>query len=212
MTVPGRAEAAHLLLSLDPPWWLVRHSRAVAEIADWLAQRTIACGTVVDRALVDAAALLHDVDKAIPADDPAAALPHGHGSAAWLTARGHGELASAIAAHPVPRLLDCEWFDDWLETATPEDRIVAYADKRAGQQLEPMADRFASWRHRYPRIDVDGRTLGWDDHAFQAVRERAVRLEVSVCAVAGVRPADVRRMGWTSHAFAAVGSVGAPPS
>ena len=33
MTVPGRIEAAAILLSLDPPPWFLRHARAVAEIA-----------------------------------------------------------------------------------------------------------------------------------------------------------------------------------
>ena len=39
MTVPGRVEAAELLLSLDPPAWFLRHARAVAEVAAWLAAR-----------------------------------------------------------------------------------------------------------------------------------------------------------------------------
>ena len=75
MTVPGRVEAASLLLSLDPPPWFVRHARAVAEVAGWLAARIEARGIAVDRRLVEAAALLHDADKALPADDPARAPP-----------------------------------------------------------------------------------------------------------------------------------------
>ena len=66
MTVPGRVDAAALLLSLDPPPWFVRHARAVAEVAGWLAARIDARGTPVDRRLVEAAALLHDADKALP--------------------------------------------------------------------------------------------------------------------------------------------------
>src|SRR5204863_4570636 len=75
MTVPGRVEAASLLLSLDPPAWFVRHARAVAEVAAWLAARIDARGTIVDRRLIEAAALLHDVDKVLPATDPAHDLP-----------------------------------------------------------------------------------------------------------------------------------------
>src|SRR5512141_3033687 len=93
MTVPGRVEAASLLLSLDPPAWFARHARAVAEVAAWLAARIDARGVTVDRRLVEAAALLHDADKALPADDPARGLPHGEGSGAWLTRQGHSELA-----------------------------------------------------------------------------------------------------------------------
>ena len=67
MTVPRRVEAASLLLSLDPPPWFVRHARAVAEVAGFLARRMDEGGTAVDRRLVEAAALLHDVDKILPA-------------------------------------------------------------------------------------------------------------------------------------------------
>ena len=164
MTVPGRVDAASLLLSLDPPPWFVRHARAVAEVAGWLAARIDARGIAVDRRLVEAAALLHDADKALPADDPARALRHGDGSAAWLTRHGHPELARAVASHPVTRLLDGERVPRWAAFATREERIVAYADKRAGQRLESMDARFASWRRRYPNRAIgDGQVAGWDD-------------------------------------------------
>ena len=203
MTVPGRVEAASLLLSLDPPPWFVRHARAVAEVAGWLAGRIDARGVAVDRRLVEAAALLHDVDKALPPGDPARELPHGDGSAAWLTRAGHGELARAVAGHPVTRLRDGERFRRWAAFASREERIVAYADKRAGQRLESMDARFASWRRRYPPTRVQESTGAWDDATFTAVRARAGRLEADVCRVAGVAPAEVRRLAWTGPALRA---------
>jgi hypothetical protein len=195
MTVPGRVEAAELLLSLDPPAWLVRHARAVAEVASWLAARTAATTRArqVDRSLVEAAALLHDADKVLPAGDPAAALPHGDGSAAWLARRGHPELGPAVAAHPVTRLVDAERYRAWAAAASLEERIVAYADKRAGQRLEPMAVRFASWQRRYPG--------GWSAAEAVAVRRRADYLESDVCRAAGVAPNEVRRLRWTGVAL-----------
>ena len=78
MSVPSRAAAAALLLSLDPPAWHLRHVAAVAEIAAFLALRCVARDEPVNRALVEAAALLHDVDKLLPGDDPARALHHLH--------------------------------------------------------------------------------------------------------------------------------------
>lgn len=194
MTVPGRVEAASLLLSLDPPAWLVRHARAVAEVAGFLAARIEAEGIAVDRRLVEAAALLHDVDKALPAADPARALPHGDGSAEWLSRHRHPELARAVANHPVTRLLDGERYRRWAAFASREERIVAYADKRAGQRLESMDARFASWHRRYGR---------WDDAVSSEVRARAARLEGDVCRAAGVVPAEVRRLAWTGRAIRA---------
>jgi len=184
-------DAAALLLSLDPPRWFVRHARAVAEVAAWLAARIDAHGTPIDRRLVESAALLHDADKALPSDDPATALPHGDGSAAWLTRLGHPELARAVAGHPVTRFLDGDGYRRWAAFASREERIVAYADKRAGQRLESMDARFASWSRRYPTLDM------------RAVRARADRLESDVCRAAGIEPADVRRLAWTGAAFRA---------
>ena len=195
MTVPGRVEAAELLLSLDPPAWFLHHARAVAEVAGWLAARIAAAGTAVDRRLVEAAALLHDADKLLPTEDPARDLPHGDGSAAWLTRRGHPELARAVAAHPVTRLVDAERYRRWAAFASREERVVAYADKRAGQRLESMATRFASWQRRYAN--------GWSADEAAAVIVRARRLEADVCRAAGVTPEDVRRLAWTGPALRA---------
>ena len=202
--MPGRVEAASLLLSLDPPPWFVRHARAVAEVAGWLAARIDARGIAVDRRLVEAAALLHDTDKALPADDPARALRHGEGSAAWLTRAGHPELARAVANHPVTRLADAEAYRRWAAFATREERIVAYADKRAGQRLESLDARFARWRRRHPPTDRrrSGRAAGTRP-TYLAIRARAGRLEADVCRAAGVTPDEVRRLRWTGAALAA---------
>jgi hypothetical protein len=192
MPVPSRTAAAALLLSLDPPAWHIRHARAVAEVAGWLAARCAANGIAVDRGLVEAAALLHDVDKAIPATDAAAALPHGEGSSAWLAARGMADLGPAVAAHPVTRLLEPA-ADTWLGSAPIAEILVAYADKRAGQRLESMDERFADWRRRYPD--------GWSAGDEARARTRAQALEAAVCAHAGVTPTMVARLRWTGPAF-----------
>jgi HD superfamily phosphodiesterase len=198
MTVPGRIEAAALLLSLDPPPWFLRHACAVAEIAGWLGARTAEAGVPVDPRLVESAALLHDVDKLIGPGEAGAGDPHGDGSAAWLAARGHDELGPAVAWHPVTRLSDGDAFAAWLATAGPEARIVAYADKRAGQRLESMDARFVAWERRYPPRDG---VAGWDRVAIAAIRERAARLEADVCAAAATTAASVARLRWTGPAL-----------
>jgi hypothetical protein len=142
--------------------------------------------------LVEAAALLHDVDKILPRNDPARALGHGFGSAAWLARRGHPELEAAVAAHPVTRLA-AEAAEQWLAAATPEARIVAYADKRAKQRLVTMAARFERWARRRDALSPALGGIVW---------QRALRLEAEVCAMAGTRPEAIGRLRWTSRAIA----------
>jgi hypothetical protein len=201
MSIPSRVEAAALLLSINPSERALRHARAVAEVAGWLAYRIDANGIPVDRHAVEAAALLHDVDKVLrkrlPRDHPIRVLPHGDGSAAWLTEQGHPELARIVANHPVGRLVDEERYRTWSAFAGREERIVAYADKRAAQRLAPMSVRFADWDHRY------GETRGWGGAERGLAWQRAQRLEADVCRAASVEPDRVRRLAWTGPALRA---------
>jgi hypothetical protein len=104
----------------------------------------------------------------------------------------------------VTRLADGAWFESWIASATPEALIVAYADKRAGQRLESMAERFASWERRYPPAERAGRARGsWTVETLESVRGRSEELERRTCALAAVRPGDVRRLEWTGRAIAA---------
>lgn len=215
MTALGRREAARLLLSLDPPAWFLQHATAVADVAGWLARRVERSGLPVDVEAVEAAALLHDVDK-LPAVTLPVRLRHGEGSAAWLERRGLDELATLVRDHPVTRLAD-DAEAARLAAAPLEARIVAYADKRAGLHLESMDERFASWRRRYPtgprdvnvghaRPSAGGKTgsgakQGWSDAVADLVDARARELEAEVCAAAAVDPAGVRRLRWSRRAL-----------
>lgn len=72
-----------------------------------------------------------------------------------------------------------------MRNATVEERVVAYADKRARQDLVSMDERFQHW------VDRHG-----DSDAMHAARERGDRLEDEVCAAAGVSPDQVERERW----------------
>jgi len=204
MSVPTRREAARLFRSLDPAPWSVNHACAVADVAGWLARAAGRNGHAVDSAAVEAAALLHDADKTPGGRQPG--IRHGEGSAAWLDANGFAELAPLVRDHPVTRLADDEEAGR-LFAAPLEARIVAYADKRAGQRLGSMDDRFASWRRRYPAGPADPApgTLtgkrGWDQELGERVYQRALDLEREVCAAAGVEPGAVSRLRWGRRAM-----------
>ncbi len=191
MTVPTRAEALALLLSTQPSERLLQHVTVVAEVAGFLAHRAARAGLAVDRRLVETAALLHDIDKALPADDPVRELGHGRAGAAWLRAAGHAELARPVAAHPVMQL-DEPGAHEWLVSAPLEDRIVCYADKRATQRVVSLDQRFARWARRHPEYE----------ERLRATLVTARQLEAQVCAAVGIRPEDVERLPWVADAMA----------
>lgn len=192
MAIPTRVQAARILHELDPPEWLVIHSTAVAEIAAFLAARITSRGLKLDTAVVEAAALLHDLDKTLPQTDPLRKLGHGSAGAAWLTRRGHPELARAVANHPATLLSDEERYSRWAAFASREERVVAYADKRAMQDVVPLAERFGRWAERHPEHEP----------SIRLARGRAERLERDVCAAAGIAPTDVARVHWVAAAMA----------
>ncbi|MDP8904634.1 MAG: HD domain-containing protein [Chloroflexota bacterium] len=192
MTQPSHEEAAAILVALQPPPWFARHSSAVADVAAFLAARLEESGHPIDRPLAEVAALLHDVDKVLPAADPLRdALGHGAAGAAWLAARGHPELASAVANHPASRLSDDAHYSQWKASATIEERVVAYADKRATQELVTLDERFDEWLARHPE-QAGPINLG---------RQRARELEESLCHLAGIGAADVARLAWAEAAI-----------
>jgi hypothetical protein len=173
--------------------------------------RATAAGRSVDRRLVEAAALLHDVDKLDAVRPEVNGLAHGEGSAEWLARQGYPELGPAIVGHPVTHLADAVWFAQWLASASPEALIVSYADKRAGQRLESMAQRFASWERRYPSAERAEHARGtWDAQTLENVRLRAGEIELRTCELASVAPGEVRRLDWTGRAIRAARAAGKP--
>lgn len=155
MTVPGRVAAATLLFSPETPPWFVTHARAIAEVAGLVAARVPANGIAVDRPAVEAAGLLHEVDKMLATNDLARRIEHGLGSASWLTRRGHPKLGRAVAGHPVTCLIDARFAswrrrypDGWDE---PTWRCVRArverleADGCRGAGIEPADVRHLPW-------------------------------------------------------------------
>jgi putative nucleotidyltransferase with HDIG domain len=191
MTVPTRGEALALLLSVQPSERLLQHVTVVAEVAAFLAHRAQRAGLSVDRRLVETAALLHDIDKALPADEPLRELGHGAAGAAWLRAAGHAELSRAVAAHPVMRL-DAPDAAEWVRNAPLEERIVCYADKRATQRVVSLEQRFERWRRRHAEYG----------ERLSAALSLARSLESDLCTLLEIRAEAVERLAWVAQARA----------
>jgi len=199
MAVPTRTEALSLLMSTSPSPRLLQHMVVVAEVAAFLAYRGSRAGLTVDRRLVETAALLHDVDKALPPDHPLKNLGHGPAGAEWLIQAGHAELARALIAHPVTRFTDSD-AETWVSEAPLEERIVTYADKRATQRVVSLEQRFDRWRRKHPEYRIQL------DRAFAV----AQLLESTLCSAIGIRATDVERLRWVDDAMARAFADGMP--
>jgi hypothetical protein len=138
---------------------------------------------------VESAALLHDVDKMLAADDANKPLGHARAGGEWLRQNGMEELAQAVEAHPVMEIGRALTYEAWSNRSGLDGRVVAYADKRALQDLVTLEERFARWHERYP-----------DSRDLDVAHERARRLEAEICELAGVRPEDVERLAWVEDA------------
>jgi putative nucleotidyltransferase with HDIG domain len=190
MAIPTRLEAAGLLLTFRPVTGILEHSMICADVASSLAQAVARAGHRVDGALVETAALLHDLDKALAVDDPLRALGHGHAGARWLETHGYPELAPAVDSHPVGRLVE-QPYPAWVAATTLEQRLVAYADKRSQRHVVSLDERFARWVRKHPEAAEQ----------LALARDRAAELETEICELAGVRPDEVRREPWAEAAI-----------
>lgn len=189
MAIPSRVEAVALLRALQPSDKLFNHCSVVGEVAAFLAEAMTRRGAAVNAPLVEVAALLHDLDKALPADDLLRVLGHGAAGAEWLRRHDLGELADAVAAHPVFVLGAAASYEAWAATTTFETRVVAYSDKRAIQDVVSVDVRFERWNQRHPESAMP-----------PVAYERVLELEREVCAAAGLAPEDVGRLAWVEAA------------
>lgn len=190
MAVPTRTEALRLLLSVSPSSRLLRHVTVTAEVAAFLARRARKAGLTVDRRAVETAALLHDIDKALPHNHQLRELGHGHAGAVLVSDAGHPELARAIAVHPVVRLTDAT-AADWVRTGPLLERLVTYADKRATQRVVSLDKRFTRWYRKHPQHRV----------RLEAAHEAARELERHICLELEIRATDVERSRWVADAL-----------
>jgi len=142
MAVPSIAQAERILRDKELPEPVVRHSRGVARVACAAAQLVAASGVPLDVGMVEAAALLHDIDKV---ETRGSAEEHGIVAGRWLTELGHEELALPVASHPVVCLLD----DDRFPRGWPSV-IVSVADRHVAQVYLSTDERIDEMIGRHP--------------------------------------------------------------
>jgi CTP:molybdopterin cytidylyltransferase MocA len=132
-TIPTPVECEALLAERHVPDAIVRHGRAVSEVAHWLALRLNGAVLNLDVVLVRAAGLLHDLAKGTP--------DHARAGARLLRRLGHFRVAAVVASH----------MDLARDGGLPIDEaaLVYLADKLVcGDRVVPLGERFRAARRK----------------------------------------------------------------
>ena len=173
MAVPDRSTARRLLDEAGLPDGIVVHSEGVARVALAAAALLAEAQIPIDGALVEVAALLHDIDKVEIRRDGG---EHGIVGARKLEAAGYEELAMSVASHPVSCLLD----DDRFPRGWPSV-LVAIADRHVAQEFMTVDERLDDMKLRHPEFADD----------IETARQPAQALEAELAEVVGMKVADL---------------------
>jgi putative nucleotidyltransferase with HDIG domain len=118
--IPDKQHCLRIMAGMRMPDHIRDHSRLVRRVALFLTDELALAGVVLNRPLVMAAALLHDITKPrsfVTRED------HARTGGEYLTALGYPEVADVVRQHVV--------LDEYFTLARPiEAEVVNYADKR----------------------------------------------------------------------------------
>jgi CTP:molybdopterin cytidylyltransferase MocA len=113
---------------------IIRHGRAVAQVATSLGLELNRAGCCLDINLLEAASLLHDLAKGVP--------DHAGAGAEILREQGFGAVASVVATHMDINLTEGETIG--------VNEVLYLADKLVqGERISPLAERFRTKMERY---------------------------------------------------------------
>jgi len=142
MKVPTYEECIQLLEEAGAADRLLGHSLRVHSVAMGVCDTLEKKGVSVDRDLVSAAALLHDIRKIHAREH------HATEGGDYLRERGMSRVAAVVDKHVIGHIGHPE-----LTPTTTEEKIIFYADLRANPgKIVPLEERFSYVREKYPHL------------------------------------------------------------
>ena len=133
--IPTKEECLSILEKNKTPSNVIEHCKTVCQAAENIIENMIKKGAKVNKELVVAATLLHDVER--EKED------HVTAGANLLKNLGFPEVAKVIKKHTLYQLED-------IQLKTVEDKIVFYADKCVkGDKIVSLEERFEDLEKRY---------------------------------------------------------------
>lgn len=137
MNIPTKEQCLKILKDNKTPSNVIGHSKAVCEFAEELADKLEKKGIKINKELVIAASLLHDIKRV---EDN-----HIIEGVNLLNKLGFPEIADIIKKHSLFHLHKEEH-----QPKTTEEKIVFYADKRVkGNKIVSLKERFDGLKARY---------------------------------------------------------------
>jgi HD superfamily phosphodiesterase len=128
--------------------------------------------------LLEAAALLHDIDKSVP---KLTGEEHPDTAVRLLREEGMDEVAEAVKTHPLHAILN-----SMTAPATREEKLLFLADKMVKYEILTVDRRFALWR----KEDLSKEARATLDLSYPEVKH----LEAEVFARIGILPEQVAKL------------------
>jgi len=125
---------------------IVEHSVVVSRLALFLADHLVLQGLNLNRSLIEAGALLHDITKT---RSLTTGEPHAETGARLLRSRGYDAVAVIVEEHVYRKTYDAT-------TSPVEEDIINYADKRVlHSTVVTLERRFSYLTARYGKTSTD---------------------------------------------------------
>lgn len=150
MQIPLKDECLNLLRRVNMPEHIMDHSKLVCRVALVLTDGLIAAGIDVNRKLVRASALLHDITKPRSFNT---GENHAQTGGQYLTDLGFPEVGDIVRQHVL--------LDRYFAADTPDEaEVVNYADKRVlHDKVVPLDERMTYIMHRYAKTKTRQKLL-----------------------------------------------------
>ena len=137
MIIPSKSECLAILAKNKTPSNVIGHCKAVCKVAEEIADNLIKKGIKVNKEMVIAASLLHDIERE--------KKNHVLEGAKLIRKMGFPEVAEVMSKHSIHKIEN-----PVQQPHTYEEKIVFYADKRAiGGKIVSMEERFRDLKERY---------------------------------------------------------------
>jgi len=138
--IPDQKQCIKILEENNVPTNVIEHSKTVTKVAVFLAKELKKTGEKINVALLEAAAMLHDLDKIKTLDNG-----HQHGEVSFeILSNDYKEVAELIKKHRFHCVLD-------NQLQTWEEKIINYSDARCQEdEIVSLDERIGYIMNRYP--------------------------------------------------------------